>query len=52
MTTVTFTLNGTQRQLDVEPDQVSIKVKSADLLGAIGRGEGIAAQVSALLARS
>lgn len=40
------------RLLDVEPDQVSIKVKSADLLGAIGRGEGIAAQVLALLARS
>lgn len=40
------------RLLDVEPDQVSIKVKSTDTLGAIGRGEGIAAQVSALLARS
>ncbi len=40
------------RLLDVEPDQVSIKVKSTDTLGAIGRGEGIAAQVLALLARS
>jgi len=40
------------RLLDVEPDQVSIKVKSTDTLGAIGRGEGIAAQASALLARS
>jgi len=40
------------RLLDVEPDQVSIKVKSADSLGAIGRGEGIAAQAFALLARS
>jgi 2-C-methyl-D-erythritol 4-phosphate cytidylyltransferase/2-C-methyl-D-erythritol 2,4-cyclodiphosphate synthase len=40
------------RLLDLEPDQVSIKVKSADTLGAIGRGEGIAAQVLALLARS
>lgn len=40
------------RLLEVEPDQVSIKVKSTDTLGAIGRGEGIAAQVSALLARS
>jgi len=40
------------RLLDLEPDQVSIKVKSTDTLGAIGRGEGIAAQVSALLARS
>ena len=38
--------------LDIEPDQVSIKVKSTDALGAIGRGEGIAAQVLALLARS
>ncbi len=38
--------------LGVEPDQVSVKVKSADRLGAIGRGEGIAAQVLALLARS
>ena len=40
------------RLLDLEPGQVSIKVKSTDALGAIGRGEGIAAQVSALLARS
>lgn len=40
------------RLLDAEPDQVSIKVKSTDALGAIGRGEGIAAQVLALLARS
>ncbi|MBK5255943.1 MAG: 2-C-methyl-D-erythritol 4-phosphate cytidylyltransferase [Vicinamibacteria bacterium] len=38
--------------LQVEPGQVSIKVKSADTLGAIGRGEGIAAQVLALLLRS
>ena len=38
--------------LDVEPDQVSIKVKSTDALGAIGRGEGIAAQVLALLGRA
>jgi 2-C-methyl-D-erythritol 4-phosphate cytidylyltransferase/2-C-methyl-D-erythritol 2,4-cyclodiphosphate synthase len=40
------------RLLKVEQDQVSIKVKSADTLGAIGRGEGIAAQVLALLARA
>jgi 2-C-methyl-D-erythritol 4-phosphate cytidylyltransferase/2-C-methyl-D-erythritol 2,4-cyclodiphosphate synthase len=40
------------RLLGVEPGRVSIKVKSTDTLGAIGRGEGIAAQVSALLARS
>ncbi len=39
------------RLLDLEPDQVSIKVKSTDALGAIGRGEGIAAQALALLAR-
>lgn len=38
--------------LHLEPDQVSIKVKSADALGAVGRGEGIAAHVLALLARS
>jgi 2-C-methyl-D-erythritol 4-phosphate cytidylyltransferase/2-C-methyl-D-erythritol 2,4-cyclodiphosphate synthase len=44
--------NNIVRLLDLEPDQVSIKVKSADLLGAIGRGEGIAAHVLALLARS
>lgn len=40
------------RLLDLEPGQVSIKVKSADTLGAIGRGEGIAAQVLALVART
>ena len=40
------------RLLEVEPNQISIKVKSADALGAIGRGEGIAAQVLAMLARS
>ena len=40
------------RLLDVETGEVSIKVKSTDKLGTIGRGEGIAAQVLALLARS
>jgi len=40
------------RLLEVEQGKVSIKVKSTDALGAIGRGEGIAAQVLALLARS
>ncbi len=44
--------NNVTRLLDVERDQVSIKVKSTDALGAIGRGEGIAAQALALLARS
>ena len=38
--------------LDVGLDRVSIKVKSTDALGAIGRGEGIAAQVLTLLAHS
>jgi len=38
--------------LRLEPGQVSIKVKSADALGALGRGEGIAAQALVLLARS
>lgn len=38
--------------LELEPGKVSVKVKSADQLGALGRGEGIAAQVLALLAPS
>ena len=38
------------RLFGLSPDQVSIKVKSADRLGAIGRGEGIAAQVLVLVA--
>ena len=40
------------RLLGVAQTQVSIKVKSADGLGAIGRGEGIAAHALALLART
>ena len=40
------------RLLEVAETQVSIKVKSTDALGAIGRGEGIAAHALALLAHS
>lgn len=35
--------------LDVAPERVNVKVTSTDRLGAIGRGEGIAAQAVVLL---
>jgi len=35
--------------LDIRPGQVNVKAKTAERLGAIGRGEGIAAEAIALL---
>ena len=41
--------SGLARMLSVEEARLNVKVKSADRLGAIGRGEGIAAQAVVLL---
>jgi 2-C-methyl-D-erythritol 2,4-cyclodiphosphate synthase len=41
---------GVARALGVEPARVNVKITSTDNLGAIGRGDGIAAQAVVLLA--
>ena len=45
-------VRGVARCLDVEPERVSVKVTSSDGPGAIGRGDGIAAQAIVLLQRA
>jgi 2-C-methyl-D-erythritol 2,4-cyclodiphosphate synthase len=41
--------DGLAAQLRVDPRRVNVKLKSPDGLGALGRGEGIAAQAVVLL---
>ena len=45
-------VRGVARCLDVDHARVSVKVTSSDGLGAIGRGDGIAAQAVVLLERA
>jgi len=44
--------NGLASLVALEPDRVNVKLKSTDRLGAVGRGEGIAAQAVVLLSRA